>query len=1581
MKCIHSFDLIQLKKIVAILLILIVTLQDPALVVAETVSTQSASATPNTPDSLIQISELNISSTAAEIIDSLENNNANDQVKKLATVKRLGKKNYRGDEKVKVIIDNAEKNFFKLKIKGPKGIDVKARVEQDITDGTKTFTITPPPEFTPGKYTVEVLSGDGEVYSSQEFLWGVLAINTNKSVYKTSETVHLSIAVLDESGNMQCDAKVRLLIINPKGEKKELSTESGEILVNDQCSKKELSLIPDYETQYKTEFEGTHQMILTATTKNGDEIIQDAFDVENNSKFYINRESTTRIYPPNTYPMTFAVTFEEDFKGVITEFVPDSFEVFPASQSATFDHAKTVSKAVTEGKEVLGVNTDITLPIIVEDGKKPENLVSAVFGDVVKDPLLYEKYKKFGLSGHDGIDFDVPIGTPIYATDEGQVLISEEDWDYGTSVVIDHVWGKSYYGHLSELKVERGEEVKKGQLIALSGNTGLSTGPHLHFGIKPKINSSDNGFYGKIDPAAYLGLPDESSVLGATADAFIKVKALSFEVDAKKGETKEFSYFYKTPPQSPQFYKIGPLRFYDENDLELYTEGRQWQLAVDAPTGNAMLIYDEDAANQQAPHNRTWSPSDLSSESNMNTDGTLFADVNHTIVKAAPTRNEYIRAALDESGTLNVQVFDGTSWSFGAGAPPEGNFTQSIGTTNDVNRNFDLTYEDTSGDAMVVYEDSATDNKTLKYRIWDGSAWSAEQTFDYSAVAESGADDEAEWVEVKGRSGGNEIMLGWKPIAGDGIYAAVWDGDSWEDITLINGAGISHVRRSFDIVWEGTSDQGMIVYGTGTTTDHSVYDISAGTWTDGASTFNPGEAVDWLNLAADSATDYIAMIITSGASTSTSDTSVDIWNGSDWTTVTTPSEDTDINTYGFAQSADVAWEATGDRALFAWRDGTTSETALRYMVYDRGSNAFQAIDNNVNCLLTEGGAGTVETVTALANAMDSAGPCSGLGAWAGVAAGIKLAPDPSSSDIMLLASNQATGNIVPEAQLWNGDANGTWLTQTSNMGAFEADASPGIFPTASAPYRAYDFTWREETADNTGLLIYDEDGANVDQPPHYRAWSGTDFGSEANLLDYTTNNSSESVFNILRAAPTRDEYIAGRLTSDGHLNIQIWDGDSWEYGDNAPDLGIFTKSVGSTNAINRSFDIAYEHTSGDAMVVYEDSATANTTLKYRIWDGSAWSSEGTLDYSAVDEGNDNTAWVELTGRPAGNEIMIGWKDETLLGQYAAVWDGDSWEDVVLINGAGVDANHQTFDIDWEGTSDQGMYLYGTGTTTDYSVYDISAGTWTDGSSSVNPGGAVVWARVDADPSSDYIAAIIVDTLSTTSSDIQVDMWNGSDWTTVAVPTADADINTYGFAQGTDVAWEQSNSSGRALFVWRNGIIAAATTAETSLSYMVYDRNANAFQAIDDNSVCLLTEGGAGTTETVTNMDANEDAGGPCNGLGTWAGTVSGIRLYPDPSSNIIAVFAENETTLDVRPEMQLWNGDANGSWLTQTSNMGAFETDASLGTLPTNTVSTLPYAFAFNKSDGSVGGETPTLSQIMRHGKWFNNGVIQPFTF
>ena len=85
---------------------------------------------------------------------------------------------------------------------------------------------------------------------------------------------------------------------------------------------------------------------------------------------------------------------------------------------------------------------------------------------------------------HKGVDFAAPIGTPVFATLSGKVVLARKLYLTGNTIVIDHGWCLlSLYAHLSKIEVKEGQIVKQAQEIGKVGSTGRSTGPHLHFGI------------------------------------------------------------------------------------------------------------------------------------------------------------------------------------------------------------------------------------------------------------------------------------------------------------------------------------------------------------------------------------------------------------------------------------------------------------------------------------------------------------------------------------------------------------------------------------------------------------------------------------------------------------------------------------------------------------------------------------------------------------------------------------------------------------------------------------------------------------------------------------------------------------------------------------------------------------------------------------------------------------------------------------------------------------------------------------------------------------------------------------------
>ncbi|MFH7243256.1 MAG: M23 family metallopeptidase [Spirulina sp.] len=85
---------------------------------------------------------------------------------------------------------------------------------------------------------------------------------------------------------------------------------------------------------------------------------------------------------------------------------------------------------------------------------------------------------------HEGIDFAGPVGQPILATADGTVVKADYDRGYGNHVTIDHGYQyETLYAHLSRMTVTMGDQVQRGDIIGYLGNTGRSSGPHLHYGI------------------------------------------------------------------------------------------------------------------------------------------------------------------------------------------------------------------------------------------------------------------------------------------------------------------------------------------------------------------------------------------------------------------------------------------------------------------------------------------------------------------------------------------------------------------------------------------------------------------------------------------------------------------------------------------------------------------------------------------------------------------------------------------------------------------------------------------------------------------------------------------------------------------------------------------------------------------------------------------------------------------------------------------------------------------------------------------------------------------------------------------
>jgi murein DD-endopeptidase MepM/ murein hydrolase activator NlpD len=140
---------------------------------------------------------------------------------------------------------------------------------------------------------------------------------------------------------------------------------------------------------------------------------------------------------------------------------------------------------------------------LLEQIKKQRNLLAGTPTIRPVDGWVTSRfgYRKSPFTGrrelHKGLDISNRKGTPIMATADGVVCFADKKGLYGLTMVIDHGHGlKTRYAHLNKLLKKKGENVKRGDVIAQMGSTGRSTGPHLHYEVRL------NGV--PVNPAKYI---------------------------------------------------------------------------------------------------------------------------------------------------------------------------------------------------------------------------------------------------------------------------------------------------------------------------------------------------------------------------------------------------------------------------------------------------------------------------------------------------------------------------------------------------------------------------------------------------------------------------------------------------------------------------------------------------------------------------------------------------------------------------------------------------------------------------------------------------------------------------------------------------------------------------------------------------------------------------------------------------------------------------------------------------------------------------------------------------------------------
>lgn len=227
--------------------------------------------------------------------------------------------------------------------------NTKLDVSISFSDSKKELVVAPEYDnkVKPGLYTLNVkvktVAGVAEEIT-QDFTWGVLAINTNKALYRVGESVNIGMAVLGDYGRTKCiangkvqlnTAKVWLTITSPSGKITKLSTDDGSIWGSGDCKDRSVTNKADFLSKIPANEAGTYHILMEAEHYLGKRSIQTSFIVEQSeSKFVIERTKfPTRIYPKVDYPVTVTVIANQNFTGYIHDIVPKSFKITSISNN------------------------------------------------------------------------------------------------------------------------------------------------------------------------------------------------------------------------------------------------------------------------------------------------------------------------------------------------------------------------------------------------------------------------------------------------------------------------------------------------------------------------------------------------------------------------------------------------------------------------------------------------------------------------------------------------------------------------------------------------------------------------------------------------------------------------------------------------------------------------------------------------------------------------------------------------------------------------------------------------------------------------------------------------------------------------------------------------------------------------------------------------------------------------------------------------------------------------------------------------------------------------------------------------
>lgn len=1076
-------------------------------------------------------------------------------------------------------------------------------------DGTWTAALKGKPQkIRPGKYKLTIeIEEDEEIYIDEmEFYWGVLAVNTRKSMYHQNEEVEFNLAALTEKGDTICDANLELTVTDP-----DLNVHTVPVEQSGACGKNNVTDIPDYIAHFtETSLIGKYQIALVHRNIHGEQVhrTSDSFVVEEYIPYDITRTAPTRIYPPAPYTVELAIKANRSFTGDITERVPRGFviETTGSSTLATYPtHTEIVWHDVVlkEGDEItLSYTFDapdvspylyLLGPLDMDGFKELREwqIASDALGAVAwltgfetlsgtelnqtASPVLWST------STFDGIYFDHSTSTEEYKLTmkkAGDYLVSltvpVERTDanssrtrIGAEVRVNGVVVPTGYGRSSYIRNTSSQNESSSHLSFLLTDIAIDDYVEVYLEGLTTIDAGDNVIMSGEAGMYVEYISSSENVFAATTTRSVASTSLNMVAPSEMewSETRQDGGFIHSDAINPEDITIvNPGAYLVTINIPITVHTSSTCSACDERNnilGRVLLDGAQVAGGQFAQGYTRGPDQEGDADGSIHWFGVVIATTTNQVLSVSVEReaiNGVVTVTPNAEGSIFVQELPSTDIIQLQGRDLSGGTDWS-----------DTPAESILWDTQNLYDTSAFTHSTTT----NSDDIVVDEAGDYLLVYSDALNSTA-------ARGNVEITV---EVNGTPVEGAQTKSQFTRDATSNETSG------TFMYLLEGLAASSTITIfaeqeGVSATINDSV-DATVLLWKKAELNLRPStftfydRPFDNIRFASTTPVFEFSTVDPDGASSIEYQFSIS--TTSDFTASTTRTSGVDSGFANLDTPAETSPFTEGDQIQFALQSGDALTDGLTYYWRVRakdtaGSNEY-------------GDWSTVQSLT------------------------VALAAD--IPEWYQTFDGQFGTNVLTGARVSGNDSVEVDVVENSEI-----------------------------------LLVYGEDTVTT---PRYRVWNGSVWGPELSAQNVGGTNINW----VKTAAGTqRDEYTLVTLGDDGDVNAQVYTASTSSWGN------LTEISVSAGDPTRGGIAVAYETLSGDSLVVGCDSGADPV---YTVWNGSSWSATSSINVTTSSACN----WIEMASSPISDEIVLVYRGVTD-NYEAFVWDGSAWGNAQILGAVG-----------------------------------------------------------------------------------------------------------------------------------------------------------------------------------------------------------------------------------------------------------------------------------------------------------------------